>query len=94
MNKKRIINYLLHLAMWLVFGFTAFQIGHHRGKQAGMAGMFYATMDTVQGIVNRQLRENDEIVTDLTLEGRDTIRYILTRKTMEDIINEDKGNSK
>lgn len=94
MNRKKKVNYVLELLMWIVFGVTAYFIGSHRGYNNGMADMFYATIDTVQNIVNRQLKDNENIVTDLTLEGRDTVRYILTRKTMEDFINENKSNRK
>lgn len=47
----------------------------------GADQVFHATMDTVQTIIDKQIK-SDTTVTRLVLVNPDTVTYILSRKTL------------
>lgn len=75
---------LLVLAIAVIFTISfwfSYRTGYERGWDKGANDLFFATIDTVQKICEKQLK-SDTTTTALNLISKDTITYYLSRKTI------------
>lgn len=75
--KKIIIKIIIALILFIFSIFSSYKIGFNNGLDK----MFFAVTDTIQTIINNQIK-SDTSVTELIIINPDTNVYYLSRKTV------------